>query len=134
MVRQRSIGLGRSAALVVAGAEPLSPASGREQGAEGWLAWCGLPSRPLEAGALLKRGAIACPPLLRFNGACPSLPAAALPMPPRNAGTSITVTCAWERSRSAPACHLAANRVFRAPEILAGTSAAEGAEVSTKKV
>src|SRR5258706_9178600 len=93
MVRQRSIGLGRSAALVVAGAEPLSPATRMEPGAEGWLAWCGLPSRPLEARALLKRGAIACPPLLRFNGACPSLPAAALPMPPRNAGTSITVTC-----------------------------------------
>src|SRR5258708_1115326 len=105
MVRQRSIGLGRSAALVVAGAEPLSPATRMEPGAKGWLAWGGLPSRPLEARALLKRGAIACPPLLRFNGACPS---------PRNAGTSITVTCAWERWRSAPACHLAANRVFRA--------------------
>ena len=78
MVRQRSIGLGRSAALVVAGAEPLSPATRMEPGAKGWLAWCGLPSRPLEARALLKRGTIACPPLLRFNGACPSLPAAAL--------------------------------------------------------
>src|SRR5258705_421240 len=75
--RPRSIGLGRSAAWVVAGAEPLSPATRMEPGAKGWLAWCGLPSRPLEARALLKRGAIACPPLLRFNGACPSLPAAA---------------------------------------------------------
>jgi hypothetical protein len=37
-------------------------------------------------------------------GACPSSPAAALPMLPRNAGTSITVTSAWGRSRSAPAC------------------------------
>jgi hypothetical protein len=32
MVRQRSIGLGRSAALVVAGAEPLSPATRMEPG------------------------------------------------------------------------------------------------------
>ena len=72
--------------MVVAGAEPLSPATRMEPGAKGWLARCGLPSRPLEARALLKRGAIACPPLLRFNAACPSLPAAALPTPPMNAG------------------------------------------------
>jgi len=76
MVRQRSIGLGRSAALVGGWGRPLSPATRMEPGAKGWLAWCGLPSRPLEARALLKRGAIACPPLLRFNGACPLSPAA----------------------------------------------------------
>jgi hypothetical protein len=49
-------------------------------------------SRPLEARALLKRGAIAGPPLPRFNGACPSSPAAAHSNPLTNAGMSITVT------------------------------------------
>ncbi len=38
-------------------------------------------------------------------GPCPPSPAAALPMLPTSAGTSITVTCAWARSRYAPACH-----------------------------
>ena len=53
--------------------------------------------------------AIACLPLLRFNSPCQPSPAAALPMPTKNAGTSTTVTCASVRSRSALACLLAKN-------------------------
>ncbi len=40
-------------------------------------------------------------------GACLPSSAAAPPTPAKNAGTSITVTCASARSRSAPACRLA---------------------------
>jgi len=42
--------------------------------------------------------------------ACPNSPAAALPMPVRNAGTFITVTCASARSRSAPASRMTKTR------------------------
>jgi hypothetical protein len=54
--------------------------------------------------AIFARRLIVCPLGPRFNSACPSSPAAALQTPPTNAGTCSTVTCAWARSRSAPAC------------------------------
>ena len=48
----------------------------------------------------------ALPPRPRFNGACPLSSAADRPMPAKNAGSSITVTCASARSQDASATRL----------------------------